>query len=65
MTAELSGGPILFVLHGDVICALLHHLLQFPNAEIHQYLVQQCSLTELRREGDGYAMTRFNQVIAG
>lgn len=61
--AELSGGPILFVLHGDVICALLHHLLGFPGETIHQYLVQQCSLTELRREGQGYALARFNQTI--
>lgn len=59
------GPGVLFVLHGDVICALLHHLLRFPDAEISRYLVQPCSLTELTREAGAYRMLRFNEDVGG
>lgn len=60
-TAHGAAVPMLFVLHGDVICALLHHLLRFPDGEIHNYLVRPCSLTELSADGGSYRLVNFNQ----
>jgi broad specificity phosphatase PhoE len=62
---DLQPGGILFVLHGDVICALLHHLLRFPAPEIRDFLVAPCSLTELERQGDAVRLVRFNEAAGG
>lgn len=60
---RLDGNPVLFVLHGDVICALLHHLLGFPGTAIHDFLVQPCSLTVLAREGAAWRLAKFNEAV--
>jgi broad specificity phosphatase PhoE len=60
---QQADGAVLFVLHGDVICALLHRLLGFPGSRIHEYLVRPCSLTKLERGKHGYALATFNQAI--
>ncbi len=52
---------LLFVLHGDVVCALLYHLLRFPPQQIRRHLVTPCSLTELAREGGAWRLLRFSE----
>jgi len=52
--------PLLFVLHGDVVCALLRHLLALPPHRVRTLLVRPCSLTELVREGGLWRMLRFS-----
>jgi len=52
---------LLFVLHGDVVCALLYHLLRFPPQEIRRHLVSPCSLTEVTREGTAWRLVRFSE----
>jgi len=51
---------LLFVLHGDVVCALLYHLLRFPPEQIRRHLVTPCSLTELTRENGAWRLLRFS-----
>ncbi len=59
----LKPGGILFVLHGDVICALLHRLLDFPPAEFANHPVAPCSLTELEPQGESLRLVRFNEPV--
>jgi broad specificity phosphatase PhoE len=61
---RFPAGGVLFVLHGDVICALLHALLEFPAADISRYLVRPCSLTELAEESGRFRLVRFNEDAA-
>jgi broad specificity phosphatase PhoE len=58
--ARCSGEPLLFVLHGDVICALLRHLLALPPEGVRALLVRPCSLTELVPEAGAWRMLRFS-----
>jgi probable phosphoglycerate mutase len=60
---RLGDARPLFVLHGDVICALLHHLLGFPGPAIHDFLVRPCSLTIMAREGASWRLVKFNEVV--
>ncbi|HKI99036.1 MAG TPA: histidine phosphatase family protein [bacterium] len=56
-----SGGrALLFVLHGDVIRALLHHVLRFAPEKIGDLETDPCALTELRRDGERTLLVRFN-----
>ena len=52
--------PLLFVLHGDVICALLRHLLALPPERVRTLLVRPCSVTELVPAGSAWRMVRFS-----
>jgi len=52
--------PLLFILHGDVVCALLRHVLALPEDRVRTLLVKPCSVTELLRDGGTWRMTRFN-----
>jgi probable phosphoglycerate mutase len=52
---------LLFVLHGDVLCALLYRLLHFPAEDIRRYVVLPCSLTEVVRAGGEWRMPRFSE----
>ena len=54
------GVPLLFVLHGDVLRALLHHTLGFPPEKIGDFIIDPCSLTELRWIEGRYHLARFN-----
>lgn len=56
---EYPGQRLLFVLHGDVVCALLYRLLGFPPEDIRRYLVPPCSMTELMPEPGAWRMLRF------
>jgi broad specificity phosphatase PhoE len=51
--ARHPGDTLLFVLHGDVIRALLHHLIGFPPARIGDWAIDPCSLSEVFQDGDG------------
>ena len=59
--ARCAGEPVLFVLHGDVICALLRHLLALPPDRVRTLLVRPCSVTELVPEGGAWRMVRFSE----
>jgi len=52
---------LLFVLHGDVVCALLQHLLDSPVEQIRRYLVSPCSLTEVVRADGTWRLVRFSE----
>lgn len=52
---------LLFVLHGDVVCALLQHLLGTPADQIRRYLVAPCSLTEVARADGAWRLVRFSE----
>ncbi len=52
---------LLFVLHGDVVCALLHHLLGSPPEQIRRHLVSPCSLTEVARGDGAWRLVRFSE----
>ncbi|MBI4081834.1 MAG: histidine phosphatase family protein [Candidatus Lambdaproteobacteria bacterium] len=54
------GETLLFVLHGDVIRAMLHHLLRFPEAHIERFATDPCTLTEFRGEPEAWVLHRFN-----
>jgi len=41
---------ILFVLHGDVIRALLYHLIGFPSFRIGDWITDPCALNEFQQE---------------
>ena len=58
--AANPGVPLLFVLHGDVLRALLHHTLRFPPEKIGDFIIDPCSLTELRWKEGRYHLARFN-----
>jgi probable phosphoglycerate mutase len=52
---------LLFVLHGDVVCALLQHLLGTPPDQVRCYLVPPCSLTEVARANGAWRLARFGE----
>lgn len=58
--ARHGGEALLFVLHGDVIRALLYHLIRFPAARIGDFEIAPCSLTELERNGSRTVIHRIN-----
>lgn len=55
-----TGRRVLFVLHGDVIRALLYHVLRFAPEKIGDLVTDPCALTEVRRHGERYHLVRFN-----
>jgi broad specificity phosphatase PhoE len=55
-----AGERLLFVLHGDVLRALLHGMLRFPPGKIGDFVIHPCSLTELTWESGRYLLVRFN-----
>lgn len=55
-----AAGDTLLVLHGDVIRALLRHLLKFPPDLISRFEIEPCSLSEFRRQSENYTLVRFN-----
>ena len=57
---KLSGETALFVLHGDVIRAVLYHLLRFPPDRIRDAVISPCSLSEFLYEEGHYRMVRYN-----
>lgn len=59
---KYSGTTLLFVLHGDVFRALLHHMVRFPPEKIGDFQVDPCSLSEFLRVEDVYRMVRFNDA---
>lgn len=60
--AELQGETPLFVLHGDVIRALLFHLIRFPTDKISDFLIDPCSISEFSYAGGRYETVRLNDV---
>lgn len=58
--AANPGVTVLFVLHGDVLRAVLHHTLRFPPEKIGDFIIDPCSLTELRWKEGRYHLARFN-----
>jgi broad specificity phosphatase PhoE len=60
--ARLAGQRVLFVLHGDVIRALLHHLLRFDPMKIGDLATAPCALTELAHQGARIELMRFNDT---
>ena len=57
---RFAGETVLFVLHGDVIRALMYHLLHFPEDKIGDFATLPCSLTEFSFSGSRYTLVRFN-----
>ena len=57
-----KGGRLLLVLHGDVIRALLYHILRFPPTKIGDFHLDPCSLTEFRQEGERLVMLSCNDT---
>lgn len=55
-----AGRNLLFVLHGDILRALLHHTMGFPETRIGDFVIHPCSLTELSLENGAYHLVRFN-----
>jgi broad specificity phosphatase PhoE len=55
-----AGEGVLFVLHGDVIRALLYHLLRFAPQKIGDFVTDPCSLSEFQQSGGRYHLVRFN-----
>jgi broad specificity phosphatase PhoE len=56
-------GTILFVVHGDVIRALLYHLIEFPTRRIGDWVIDPCALSEVQEEPDGHRlMVRLNDA---
>jgi len=51
--ARYANETILFVLHGDVIRALLYHIIRFPAHRIGDWVTDPCAITEFRKEDDG------------
>lgn len=51
--ARYANETILFVLHGDVIRALLYHIIRFPEDQISDWVIDPCSISEFRKEDDG------------
>lgn len=60
--AEWRGETILFVLHGDVIRALLYHLIRFPQERISDFVIDPCSISEFRPTGERWEVLRLNDV---
>jgi len=58
--AESAGQTVLFVLHGDVIRALLYHLLRFDPDKIGDFVTEPCSLTEVLLSEGRFHLVRFN-----
>jgi broad specificity phosphatase PhoE len=58
--ARCAGTRVLFVLHGDVIRALLYHLLRFAPGKIGDFETDPCALSELRHRDGRYHLVRFN-----
>ncbi len=58
--AAHPGETLLFVLHGDVIRALLYHAIRFPEDKISDFTIDPCSLNELRSEDGRYHVVRLN-----
>lgn len=56
----LAGQGILFVLHGDILRAVLRHMMGFPESKISDFVVHPCSLSELHRIDGTYHLVRFN-----
>lgn len=57
-----AGDTLLFVLHGDVIRALLHHIIGFPGDKISDFEIAPCSLTEIHRDGERTIIQRINDA---
>jgi broad specificity phosphatase PhoE len=60
--AEWRGECILFVLHGDVIRALLYHLIRFPQHRISDFVIDPCSISEFHSTGEGWEVVRLNDA---
>ena len=56
------GERILLVLHGDVIRALLYHIIRFPPHRIADFAVESCSLSEVRLVRGRYCIIRLNDT---
>ena len=55
-----AGKTVLFVLHGDVLRAILHHALGFLPEKIGNFMIHPCSLSELKQVDGSYHLARFN-----
>lgn len=58
--ADHPGETLLFVLHGDVIRALLFHMIRFPEEKISDFVIDPCSLSEFTHNGGRYHVQRLN-----
>jgi broad specificity phosphatase PhoE len=54
--ARYPDATLLFVLHGDVIRALLYHLIGFPPARIGDWVTDPCALNEFQQEPGGHRL---------
>ena len=59
---KFPGERLLFVLHGDVIRAVLFHLIQFPEHKIADFQTDPCSLNEFGWDGARYTILRLNDT---
>lgn len=59
---EFPKEKLLFVLHGDVIRALLHHVIRFPEDKISDFEIDPCSISELIFTNGRYRVLRLNDA---
>ena len=57
-----TGQTVLFVLHGDVIRALLHHMIQFPPEKIMDFVITPCSFSEFFLSDKRWTTVRYNDT---
>ncbi|MBI3992212.1 MAG: histidine phosphatase family protein [Candidatus Lambdaproteobacteria bacterium] len=58
--ARHAGARLLFVLHADVVLALLHQKVSFPTEQISHFQLHPCSLTELRTRDGAFELVLLN-----
>lgn len=57
-----EGETVLFVLHGDVIRALLYHIIRFPPERIGDWVTDPCALSEFVPIGKRMQILRLNDT---
>ena len=60
--ARFTGQRLLFVLHGDVIRAMLHHLIRFPDNRIGDFQTDPCSLNQFEITQERCRVIRLNDT---
>lgn len=57
-----AGERILFVLHADIVLAILHRKTGFPTDRISHFTIHPCSLTEIHLRDGVYTSVRLNDT---
>ncbi len=60
--AAYAGETLLFVLHGDVIRALLRHLIGFPQDKVSDFVIDPCSISRFTRADGRFEVGCLNDA---